>query len=201
MESRTRHHFRRAFSLVEVLVSLTIIGLAGAALLLAAESTTQTGNDALAATIARGIAEQILDDVLGQRYVAAGESPTVLPFGTEAGEASIPVKTVLFDDTDDFHRIDQSPPLDPWGVALGQGDNAGGLRAEDFRLSASFLANWRTVVALTYVNETNPAVDLTGSATSSMRAATVTVTRTVNGVTDTLAQIRRVFSHVPTPGS
>ncbi len=200
MESRIKRRFRCAFSLVEVLVSLTIIGLAGAALLLAAESTTQTGNDALSATIAHGIAEQILDDVMGQRYVAATDSPTVLPFGIEAGESNNPVKIVLFDDTDDFHGLDQTPPLDPWGVALGQGDSAGGLRPEDFRVSASSFANWRTTVAITYVNETNPAVDLTGSATSGMRAVTVTVKRTVNGVTDTLTKIRRVFSYVPTPG-
>lgn len=198
MDSQTRPHRRCAFSLVEVLVSLTIIGLAGAALLLATESTTQTGNDALAATIARGIAEQILDDVLGQRYMAAGESPTALPFGPEAGEVSTPVKTILFDDADDFHRLDQSPPLDPWGIALGQGNGTGGLRPEDFRLSAAYLANWRVTVAIHYVSESDPAVDLTGTATSGLRSATVTVSRTVNGVTDTLAQMRRVFSHVPT---
>ena len=201
MELRSRRCFHGAFSLVEVLVSLTIIGLAGAALLLAAESTTQTGNDALAATIVRGIADQILDDMLGQRYVAVGESPTVLPFGTETGEASNPVKTVLFDDTDDFHRTTPTPLLDPWGIALGQGNGAGGLRPEDFRVSDSYLANWRTVVVITYVNESNPAVDLTGAATSGMRAATVTVTRTINGTTDTLAQVRRVFSYVAMPGS
>lgn len=198
MESRSRSDRRSAFSLVEVLVSLTIIGLAGAALLLATESTTQAGNDALAATIARGIAEQILDDVMGQRYVAAGESPTVMPLGPEAGETSTPMKTVLFDDTDDFHGLDQSPPLDPWGVVLGQGNGAGGMRPDDFRLSASYLANWRVTVAVRYVSESDPSLDVTGSATTGLRSVTVTVLRTVNGVTDTLATVRRVFSYVPT---
>jgi hypothetical protein len=56
-------------------------------------------------------------------------------------------------------------------------------------------------IVITYVNESNPAVDLTGSATSGMRAATVTVTRIVNGTNDQLAQVRRVFSYVATPGS
>ena len=198
MTALPRHQYRCAFSLVEVLVSLAIIGMAGAALLLATESANQNGNDALSATIARGIAEQVLDDVMGQRYMAVGESSTVLPLGIETGEASTPVKTALFDDTDDFHGLDQSPPLDRWGISLGQGNGAGGLRPDDFRLSPSYLANWRLTVAIRYVDEANPAADLAGNATGGMRSATVTVTRTVNGVTDTLAQVRRVFSYVPT---
>ena len=201
MEPRTSPQRRRAFSLVEVLVSLTIIGLAGAALLLATESTTQAGNDAVSATIARGIADQVLDDLLGRRYVAAGEAETVLPLGTELGEASTPPKTILFDDTDDFDRLELSPPVDPWGIGIGQGNGAGGLRPEDFRVSSSHFANWKVSVVIRYVNESNPAVDLTGSATSGMRSATVTVTRTINGVTDELARIRRVFAYVPTIGS
>jgi hypothetical protein len=155
----------------------------------------------LTATIARGIADQILDDLLGQRYVAAGESPSVLPLGMEAGESSNPVRTILLDDTDDFHLVAFDSPLDPYGRPLGQGDGAGGLRPEELRVSESFLANWRVEIVITYVNESNPAVDLTGSATSGMRAATVTVTRIVNGTSDQLAQVRRVFSCVATPGS
>ena len=156
---------------------------------------------ALGGTIARGIADQIVDEVLGQRYVEPGKSATVLPLGPDTGESGSPLKTRRFNDTDDFHGINQSPPLDPWGIAVGHGDGTGRQRPEDFRIADSFLANWRTRVAVTYVNEANPAVDLTGSATSGMRAVTVTVTREANGVTDTLAQVRRVFSYVATPGS
>ena len=201
MEPRTRTYRRRAFSLVEVLVSLSIIGMAGAALLLATESTTQVGNDAVSATIARGIAEQILDDLLGRRYVAVGEAATVLPLGPESGETSTPPKTILFDDTDDFDGLQLSPPVDPWGISVGQGNGAGGTRPDDFRVSTSFFANWKVTVAIRYANESNPAMDLTGSSTSGMRSATVTVSRTLNGVTDELAKIRRVFAHVPTIGS
>jgi prepilin-type N-terminal cleavage/methylation domain-containing protein len=197
MAFRTHTPRRRAFSLVEVLVSLTIIGLAGAALLLAAETTTLNGQDAVAATIARGIAEQLLDDLAGQRYVALGKSPTGLPFAKETGETSTPPKTSLFDDLDDYHQLDLAPPLDPWGVPLGQGNGSGGLRPEDFRVSPTFFARWRARVEVTYVNEADPSVNLAGSATSGMRAATVSITRTVNGVTETLAQVRRVFSYVP----
>lgn len=195
----TRRSIRssRAFSLVEVLASLTILGLAAAALLLANETTSRSMHDAIAETIARGIADQVLDDVAGMRYVESGESETVLPLGSESGEARTPLQMAAFDDIDDFHGINQSPPLDRWGVALGQGDGAGGLRAADFRISDEYLANWQVTVSITYVNETDPAIDLTGSSTSGMRAATVTISKTVDGVRVTLAQVRRVFSYVP----
>jgi prepilin-type N-terminal cleavage/methylation domain-containing protein len=191
----------RAFSLVEVLVSLTIVGLAGAALLLASETATQAGNDAVSATIARGIADQIVDEVLGKRYVEPGEAATVLPLGVEAGEGNVPLKTNLFDDSDDYHGIELAPPLDPVGIPLGFGDGNGALRAEDFRIGDTFFSNWRVVVAITYVDEANPSVDLTSTATSGMRAVTVTVYRQGNGTTDQLAQVRRVFSYVALPGA
>lgn len=197
MLTRRSVRFPSAFSLVEVLAALTILGLATAALLLANETTTQSMHDAIAETIARGIAEQVLDDIAGMRYVEVGESETVLPLGTETGETRTPLQTALFDDIDDFHDLDQSPLLDPWGIALGQGNDLGQLRPEDFRITEGYLANWQVAVSIKYVNESNPAINLTGSATSGMRAATVTVSRTVNGARVTLTQLRRVFSYVP----
>jgi prepilin-type N-terminal cleavage/methylation domain-containing protein len=198
MAAREIPNVRPAFSLLEVLVSLTILGMAASALLLATGNASQTATDAIATSTARGIAEQILDHIVGLRYTANGESSTVLPLGTEAGESGTPLRTILFDDTDDFHGINQTPLLDPWGSALGQGNAAGGLRPTDFRVADSYFSNWRVAVSITYVDPNNPAIDLTGTATSGMRAATVTVSRTSNGVTETLAQLRRVFSYVPT---
>src|SRR5262245_52995751 len=122
---RNRH---RGFSLVEVLVSLTLLGLAGSTLLLATASTMQAGNDALAQTIARGVAEQLLDEILGQPYCETGGNPLAYPLGPNAGETSNPLKTSLFDDTDDYNGYTCSPPRDAWGIDLGTENGQGGQR-------------------------------------------------------------------------
>jgi hypothetical protein len=45
--------------------------MAGAVLLLATEGVLKTTNDAVAQTIAQGMAAQLIDEVLGARYCAA----------------------------------------------------------------------------------------------------------------------------------
>jgi Tfp pilus assembly protein PilV len=184
------------FSLVEALVALTLIGLASSTLLLATASTVQSGADATAQTIARGIAEQVMDEILGQRY----HEPNGAARGTlgpETGESSTPPRTILFDDTDDYAGFTSSPLRDAWGIALGQGNGLGGLRATEFRLPDSYFADWRVNVQVTYVDEDDPTTDLSGFATSVVRAVRVQVTRNWNGTAQDLATIRRVIAYVP----
>jgi type II secretory pathway pseudopilin PulG len=63
------------FSLVEALVALSITSLAGAVLLLAVESSLGTTTEAVHRTIADGIAQQTLHEILTKRYTEKGESP------------------------------------------------------------------------------------------------------------------------------
>jgi type II secretory pathway pseudopilin PulG len=191
-------HGRRAdgFSLVEALVALTLIGLASSTLLLATASTVQSGADSTAETIARGIAEQIMDEILGQRYHESGGSARAT-LGPETGETSSPQRTILFDDTDDYANFSSTPLRDDWGIARGQGNGAGGLRASEFRLPDNYFANWNVNVRVSYVDEIIPTKDLSGSATSVVRAVRVQVTRNWNGTAQELVTIRRVIAYVP----
>jgi hypothetical protein len=93
--------------------------------------------------------------------------------------------------------VELSPLVDPWGIPYGQGNGAGGLRSASLRVTDGYFTGWRATVSVAYVQEDDPTVELTGGATSGMRAVTVTILRSVGGETDQLAQVRRVFSYVP----
>jgi type II secretory pathway pseudopilin PulG len=184
------------FSLVEALVALTLIGLASSTLLLATASTVQSGADASARTIARGIAEQMIDEILGQRYHEQGTSARGA-LGPESGETATPPRTLLFDDADDYANFESSPLRDSWGMPLGQGNGLGGLRATDFRLPDNYFAQWKVRITITYVNESDPTKDLSGLATSVVRAVRIQVTRNWNGTDQELVSLRRVIAYVP----
>jgi type II secretory pathway pseudopilin PulG len=191
---RLRHP---AFSLVEVLVALTLIGLAGATLLLATTATTEAGADAMARSIARGIAEQLIDDAAGVGYHEPGSPPLSYPLGRDAGETANPLQTALFDDTDDFHGYHSSPPRDRFGMPLGQGNHQGGLRPENFRMPDGYFANWQVEVSVAFADEDSPAQDLAPPATSGLKAVRVRVTRQWNGSVQELIMLRQVFAYVP----
>lgn len=194
---RVSLHNRTAFSLVEVLVSLTILGMAAAALLLASETMALNSQDAVARTVAGGIARQLLDEVASRRYMELGTSSLALPLGPDSGEKPTPRRSVLFDDIDDYHGLSHAPLRDEFGVLFGEGNGQGGTRPTEFRVPDNYFANWRVDVTVAYVDPSNPAVDLSGNATGEMRAVTVTVARSTQGTWETLAQQRRVFSYVP----
>lgn len=187
----------RGFSLVEVLVALSVVGIAASTLLLASASTVESGSDVKARLVARGLAEQMLDDLLGQPYCEPGTSPTTWPLGPESGESSLVPKTILFDDSDDYHLYRSSPPRDRWGIEAGQGDGQGGRRRESFRLPDEYFAGWQVELQVTYANENNPSLDLPASQTSGLRAARVRISRTVNQSVEELILLRRVFAYVP----
>ena len=102
---------RRAFSLVEALIALSIMALAGAVLLLSVESSLSTTTDAVDRTIADGIAQQVLDQILTRRFAdeTGGGLPSAL--GAAADEL-LGVGSELFDDVDDFAGYTMQPPED-----------------------------------------------------------------------------------------
>ena len=66
---------KRAFSLIEALIALTITSMAGAVLLLGVQSSLDTTIEAVERTIADGIAQQTIDEIMTKRYTASGGNP------------------------------------------------------------------------------------------------------------------------------
>jgi len=139
-------------------MALSVTALAGAVLLLSVESSLQTTTEAVERTIADGIAQQTLNEILTKRYVEAGESGDGTGSGTlgptlwESGGNGIE----RFNDIDDYAGYSASPLKGVYGEAPGTGDDQGNQRLANFRFRSDYFQNWRQRVQVYYVDPNNP---------------------------------------------
>src|SRR5437868_3197021 len=110
------------FSLIEALIALSITSLAGAVLLLSVQSSLDTTIDAVDQTIADGIAQQTLDEILTKRYEGPSESPTSTTMGPSTSEL-LSGGTAYFDDADDYNGYTAIPIKGWYGELFGTGDD------------------------------------------------------------------------------
>jgi len=190
---------RPAFTLVEALIALSITSLAGAVLLLSVQSSLDTTIEAVERTIADGVAQQTLDEVLTKRYVGQGDSPLLVTLGAATTEL-LGQGTSLFDDTDDFNGYVAQPLKGTYGEILGTGDDNGNPRLANFRVRSDFFQNWRVRVDVYYLDPTNPMN--ASAAPTNYRAIEVHVELIrPNGQAVPLASRKRVITYVPPPTS
>ncbi len=187
-----------AFSLVEALVALTITSMAGAVLLLGVQSSLDTTIEAVERTIADGVAQQTMDEILTKRYTAPGGNPLGTTLGPLVNELLGSGGTALFAETEAYAGYIAQPIKGTWGETLGTGDDSGNLRLQNFRVRSDYFQNWRVRVDVYYVNPTN---NLQTSATpTNFRAIEVNVELVrPNGAIFPLATRKRVVSYIPPP--
>jgi type II secretory pathway pseudopilin PulG len=187
---------RAAFSLVEALVALAITAVAGAALLVSLNSNILLTEHTENRVIAQGMARQLMDEVLGTRYMALGSTPYQYPFTPSSWELQTGTRE-RFDDVDDYHGWSTMPPVDEFNVLLGTENGAGGQRKAAFRVPANRFQRWQQKITVSYVNSTNLAQSLSGSSTSDYRAVEVSILYDdpQHGLKE-LARIRRIVSYV-----
>jgi prepilin-type N-terminal cleavage/methylation domain-containing protein len=192
---------RRGFSLVEALVAVTILGLAGSAILLAASASAAATADAFERTVAGGIAKTMIDEMMGLPYKEkAAHAAEEWSLSIEPEEASDPPRRSLFDDIDDYNGYESAPPVDPWLIPLGSGDGSGGWRPPLFRLPQQFFQDWSVMVSVKYLDESDLS-ELPAGTSSGIRAVEVQVGRGEGVARRTLARARRVVTHMPVPAS
>ena len=201
MRYRLRTH--TGFTLIEALVAISIMALAGSVLLLAAQTSLDATDDAAKQAIAQGICDQVLDEILSKRYMEAGDAYDKNVLNANSGEST----RQLWDDTDDFNSYSVQPIQDTYGQTLGNGDDAGGTRHANFKIVNGFFAKWRLRVDIYYVSSSdlslrldNPAVAAGGTltTTSGYRCAEATVDyQDTDGTYRTLAKGRRVYAYMP----
>jgi hypothetical protein len=190
---------RRGFSLAESIIAIGLTSMAGTGLLLALASSLQSTTNATDRAIAAGMADQLMDEIMGCRYSAAGAGAYQIPLCPNSYEMAGSGRE-RYDDTDDYTGFIAQPAKDQYGIELGQGDDVGGLRHPNFRLPSGTFSNWRQEIDVYYVSESNPSVKLTGSNTSNMRAVEVRIYRQDgNRGKELLKQARRVYAYVPSP--
>jgi type II secretory pathway pseudopilin PulG len=190
---------RDGFSLIEALIALSITSLAGAVLLLSVQSSLDTTLDAVERTIADGVAQQTLDEILTKRYSGAEDSPLTTTLGALTNEL-LGLGTSLFDDTDDFAGYVAQPLKGTFGEVLGTGDDSGNLRLVNFRVRSDFFQNWRTRVVMNYVSPDDHT--LVSATPTNFRAIEVYVEKSLSGGRYLpLAVRKRVIAYIPPPSS
>ena len=192
-----RARIAAAFTLVEALLAISVAALAGSVLLLGITSSLQTTDEALQQTIANGMAQQLMDEVLGGRYMELG----CTPYDTYLQPGSVekaPGTRELYDDIDDYNGVRSQPPTDPWGIELGKDDGEGGERHPDFQAPAGFFDNWRQEIDVYYVGQSDLTTRLPAGQVSDYRAVVVRIVYVDPERGErVLAELRRVVAYVP----
>jgi len=195
MHRRPSH---RGFTLLEALVSIAVAVTASSALFLGLYGNLQNTQATLEQLAAQGIAEQVVDEVLGSLYVSDGATSPLSGIRSATSWEQAGEGRERYNDTDDYHGFAAEPPEDPFGVRLGSGDGAGGLRQANFRVPAEYLGRWKQEITISYVRDDNPQTTVSAAPWSSTRAVEVRITRReASGVYRELAKVRRVFGYVP----
>lgn len=176
---------------------MSIAAIAGAALLLGATSSMNTTSETLKQVIAEGLAQQMLDEAVGCRYMEYGASAydTSLQPGSDEQAAGT---RELYDDIDDFNGVRQQPPKDRWNIPIGTEDIDRRQRDPNFRVPAGYFNCYRQEVDVYYVDPADLTVRLAAGQVSDYRAVEVRIAFVdpVRGAR-TLTTFRRVVAYVP----
>ncbi len=193
---KTRRRAAHGFTLIEALAAIALTAVAGSALLLGMTASLQNTDDALRRTVAIGMAQQLMDEAVGCRYMELGGSPYDAVPGPNASESAAGTR-LLFDDVDDFYGYRCQPPKDLYGIELGKDNGQGGERNPTFWCSPTFLQNWRQEVDVYYVSESDLTTRLPAGQTSDYRMVEVrVVANDPKSGPIVLANIRRVVAYV-----
>jgi type II secretory pathway pseudopilin PulG len=194
----TRSMRRRAcgFTLVEALAAITVAAIAGSALLLGISSSIQGADDAMRRTIAYGLAQQLMDEVVGNRYMPLGGDAHETTIGPSASKVAAGTRQT-FDAIGDFNGYRCKPPKDLYGIALGADNGQGATRYGAFQAGSTFLQNWRQEVDVYYVSDTNLTARLSAGQTSDYRVVEVRIVYDDSkSAPITLATMRRVVTYL-----
>lgn len=190
---------RRGFSLAEALIAIAIAAIAAGALLLGTHASVQNAEEAWKRTVAAGMAQQLMDEIVGNKYCAYPDNPYETQLGRSWWEAAGKGRE-RYNDIDDYNGLRIQPPTDLWGVRLGVDDGLGGVRHPAFQAPTGLLDRWRQEVDVYYVNEANPSQRLASGQVSNARAVEVRIMENApqRGWRQ-LARLRRIVAYVPPP--
>ena len=144
------------------------------------------------------MAQQLLDEILGNPYYTSGGNPYETPIGPSASQKK-GVSRQLFTDIGDYNGYSSQPPVDFWGMPVGTEDGQGGQRNPNFQVPSTMFANWQQLVSVYYVNETALTQPLAAGKTSDYRVVQVQILYNdpVSGAQRPLATLQRVVNYVP----
>ncbi len=179
---------------MESLIAVSLTTLAGGALLTTIGSTVQISTDSTYTVIAQGLADQLMDEVASVRFPRTGGM----------GSGSMPsggVGRAMFDDLDDYHGWNASPPQTRDGLAIGTERMMAGstsmVRPTNFQPAPSFVSRFRQQVTVEKIAEVSGGAWVVVTSATPLRRVTVTISYTdARNQTKVLAVQTRVFSDV-----
>ena len=202
---RHRMGCRGGFTLIEAMAAILIMAMAGSVLLLGAQTSLDVSDEAAKQAFAQGICEQVLDEIMSKRYMAAGEAYDQNTLTKAPSETA----RQMYEDTDDFNGYTKQPVCGTYEEVLGIGDDSGGARHPNFQIDSTYFRNWRLRIDIYYVSSSDlstrldsPPVPAGGTLTtrSGYRCAEVLVEyQGSDGSYITLATGRRVYAYIPRP--
>ena len=194
----------KGFTLIEAMLALSIVSIAGSAILVGLANSIDSTVESVDRTVALGMAQQLMHEIEGKRYAGAGLGPyqAASSFGANSTERA-GLERERYDDLDDFDGYTtsaNSAPTDPWGIALGQDDADGDSRHTSFRIASDLYTDWRYDVQVYYVDPDDLSQSNSSGSTSDYRAVEVRVyIDDADGSAREIASLRKVFSYVPNP--
>lgn len=190
---------RRGFTMIEAAVAIALTAVAGAAVLVGVTTSIDATSDVVNQALAEGMAQQLVDEIVGTRYGAPGSGAYQVGLGPNSWEKAGPGRS-RFNDIDDFHGVSTQPPTDPNGISLGNDDGQGGTRPASFRAPSGFFSRWRQRAQVYYVSPSNFSQRLTGSGTSDYRCVEVKIEYNdpVRGW-QPVAQVKRIVTYLQVP--
>jgi hypothetical protein len=160
--------------MLEATLAIALTALAGSAILLGINTSLDATSESVQQTIAAGMAQQLVDEVLGTMYAQPGAGAHQVGFVPNSYEMAGTGRE-RFNDIDDYHGVSTQPPKDLYGNALGADNGQSGTRLASFQAPASYFSRWRQLVEVYYVNSANFSQRLSGSSTSDYRCVDVKI--------------------------
>ncbi len=170
----------RGFTLVECLVALSLLTIAGALLLQATDSTLATVDTQYEVMAARGLARQLIEEICNRRFHEAGDSALSTAWGPSAWESAGDGRS-RFDDLDDYNDYRMIPPEDLWGELLGSEDGTGGTRHPALQAPRDRLDHWHVRIRVGYTDPSDWSRSWDGTQPSPYRIVRITVHRHESG--------------------
>ncbi len=190
-----RRRRRVGFSLIEALVALTLLAVAGAVMLQATDATLVTVDYQYETMAAQGVARQLMEEICSRRFHELGTDPYGVAPGPTNWESAGDGRS-RFDDVDDYANYKTRPVLDLWGQPLGSEDGEGGLRAAAYRAPRTYLDRWRVRVRIGYTDSPEKTPDWSGSQAGPYRVIRITIHRIQDdGSRFRLARLQRVITY------
>lgn len=185
--------------MMEAVVAMMIVAIAGSVLMLGVEATLDSVIEQEEVLMADGIARQMLDEIQGQNWV----DPSLLgsPYQTSLSASPDELKgpgRFRFDDTDDYNNYVSTPPVDIRGNLLTSADNNGDTLPDGFRPSGKKLADWRCEVEVAYVSETDHATQLPDNNPTNYRVIVCRMYhQNLDGTWRQIVQRERIITYIP----